>query len=191
MNKDEQISAIILAGGKGVRMSNKDKGLQLFQGRPLVEHCIDNLIEQSDDIIISCNRNIDSYAQYNFQTVSDDNNNYDGPLAGILAASLLASHELLFVYPCDMPLLPDKLANEMRKLLEQDAADICVCFDGKRQQNLVMLFRKHCIPSLAEFLTEGQRKVRLWQQRWKVSELDCSSLHDLFININTPDELVR
>ena len=34
------ITALILAGGRGARMGGADKGLQTFQGRPLVLHLL-------------------------------------------------------------------------------------------------------------------------------------------------------
>ena len=46
------ISAVILAGGKARRMAGKDKGLQLLQGKPLIQHVIERVQPQISDIAI-------------------------------------------------------------------------------------------------------------------------------------------
>ena len=189
MNNDKKISAIILAGGKGSRMDNKDKGLQVYQGISLIEHCISLLEPQSDEIVISCNRNIEEYGRYQLPIAADENTDFDGPLAGILAAGLVCQQPLIFICPCDMPRLPKDITIRMEALLSHEGSDMCICFDGKRKQNLVMLFKASCLQSLRLFLSSGERKVGLWQDNWLISELDCSHQESLFLNINTVEDL--
>lgn len=189
MNNRKKISTIILAGGRGSRMGNIDKGLQHFRGAPLIEHCIARFETQTDEIIISSNSNLEQYQRYLLPIVPDKNTNFEGPLAGVLAAGELCQHSLIFVCPCDMPLLPDNIVLKMTERLTQDKSDICICYDGKRPQRLVMLLKVNTLESLPEFLAAGERKVGLWQNNWSVSELDCSDTEGSFININTLDEL--
>ena len=56
----KQFSCIILAGGEGKRAGGSDKGLLLYKEKPLIEHVINTIKFQVDDIVISANRNIDS-----------------------------------------------------------------------------------------------------------------------------------
>ena len=55
-----RISAIILAGGLATRMNGVDKGLLLFHKKPLVQHVINRLTPQVDEIIINSNRSAES-----------------------------------------------------------------------------------------------------------------------------------
>ena len=85
-NSDKKISCIILAGGKGKRVGGVDKGLLEYKNKPLIEHTINALTPQVDDIIISANRNIERYKDYAKKVISDESEDYLGPLAGIDAA---------------------------------------------------------------------------------------------------------
>ena len=43
MKKNELISGLILAGGRGSRMGHVDKGLQPFRGKTMVAHVLERL----------------------------------------------------------------------------------------------------------------------------------------------------
>jgi len=64
--------AVILAGGQGSRAGGVDKGLHVYRQKQLIEHCIERIQPQVDQIIISANRNISQYQRYGFEVVSDD-----------------------------------------------------------------------------------------------------------------------
>ena len=84
--KKEDITGLVLAGGKGSRMGGVDKGLVAFEDVPLVEHVIGILKPQCRTLVVSANRNEDVYAKYGYPVVTDDDKNFSGPLAGIAAA---------------------------------------------------------------------------------------------------------
>jgi molybdopterin-guanine dinucleotide biosynthesis protein A len=67
-----KISCIILAGGQGSRAGGRDKGLIDYNGRPLIEHLIQSVKAQVDDIVISTNRNTESYNKYSDKVITDD-----------------------------------------------------------------------------------------------------------------------
>ena len=89
------ITAVILSGGAGIRLGGVDKGLELFKGKPLIEHVIDNISGQVDDLVLCVNRNHQHYKEYGYPLISDSlehkhitttKEHYQGPLAGITAA---------------------------------------------------------------------------------------------------------
>ena len=84
--RKHDISCVILAGGRGTRMGGQDKGLVKFNNLPLIEHTIEKISPQVGEILISANRNLKVYAQYGLRIVTDTTNEFQGPLAGILAA---------------------------------------------------------------------------------------------------------
>lgn len=185
----ERISAIVLAGGRGQRMQNRDKGLLQWRGRSLAQHCIARIQPQVDDIVLSCNRNLDSYKRFGFTVVQDQVANYQGPLAGIHAALPACKAELVFVCPCDCPLLPGDVVVKLWQALNAEKADIAIAHDGKRAQSLVMLMRRSCASELEDHLQSGARSVQSWQQRQHYCYVDFSSQRGAFTNFNHTAEL--
>lgn len=102
-NASPTCSVLLLSGGRGLRMGGRDKGLLEWQGRPLIAWLHDLTRPLSDDLIISCNRNTEHYARYADQLVADQDQNFQGPLAGIRAGMAAARHEQMLVLPCDAP----------------------------------------------------------------------------------------
>ena len=58
------ITAIILAGGKARRMSGEDKGLITLHGRPMIDYIIHALQPQVGSILVNANRNTEQYAAF-------------------------------------------------------------------------------------------------------------------------------
>ena len=98
------ITAVILSGGAGIRLGGVDKGLELFKGKPLIEHVIDNISGQVDDLLLCVNRNHQRYKEYGYPLISDSlehknitttKEHYQGPLAGITSAINTLSKSLM------------------------------------------------------------------------------------------------
>ena len=68
----EQITGLILAGGRGSRMGGADKGLQNHRGLPLAMHALLRLQPQVGPLMINANRNLDRYGQYGFPVMADE-----------------------------------------------------------------------------------------------------------------------
>ncbi len=81
-----QITAVILAGGRGTRMGGVDKGLVDYQGQPMIEHILARITPQVDHVMINANRHIERYQTYGVPVITDENDQFDGPLAGMQAA---------------------------------------------------------------------------------------------------------
>ena len=56
MSGAKTISAVILAGGQSRRMGGIDKGLIDLNGKPLVQHLIDRIAPQVDEVLISASQ---------------------------------------------------------------------------------------------------------------------------------------
>ena len=186
-NKMKNITALILAGGKGSRFSGRDKGLIKLNNKPLVQHLIDRIQPQVSNIIISANRNIESYESFSFEVLTDDLTDYAGPLAGILKALQHCQTEWLLVVPADSPFIPHDLALRLSENIKDNK--IAIPDDGKYLQPTFALIHKSLTPSLKKFLQQGERKTRVWMQQQDHSIVDFSDQVHAFININTEDEL--
>ncbi|HPG34509.1 MAG TPA: molybdenum cofactor guanylyltransferase, partial [Lentimicrobium sp.] len=78
MINKSQITGIVLAGGKSTRMGT-DKGLMIFQGKPLVMYSIDLLSMFCGRILISSNN--PEYAKFGYEIIADELPGA-GPMAG-------------------------------------------------------------------------------------------------------------
>ncbi|MBB3194036.1 molybdenum cofactor guanylyltransferase [Roseateles terrae] len=86
MMSADRVTALILCGGRGSRMGGVDKPLEVFQGRPLVQHVLDRMAPQvGGRVLISANRHHEVYAALGYPVVADGLSDFQGPLAGMLA----------------------------------------------------------------------------------------------------------
>ncbi|MGV6809694.1 MAG: molybdenum cofactor guanylyltransferase MobA [bacterium] len=185
------ITGLILAGGLGRRMGGHDKGLVTYQGKPLIEHVLPCLRPQVDSIIISANRNLAVYQQYQYPVVTDRSGTFAGPLAGLEAGLAYCQaqqlSEWLFCVPCDALSLADPLVEHLWQALShsQTAHSIAIAHDGQRLQPLYALLHLHCLTDLSAYLHANQRKVMQWMQHQQALIVDCSDYADTFRNLNT------
>ena len=186
--RSEDITAVILAGGKGRRMGGRDKGLIEFAGRPLVEILLASLEAQGLAIVINANRNLDAYRAYGYPVISDALEDYQGPLAGFASAMAAATTDYILTLPCDGPLLADDYAARFAAAGDASGAAVVVADDGERLQPVHALLRVDLLPSLERFLARGERKIDRWYAEHDFARADFSDRADMFRNINTPDD---
>ncbi len=191
MSSHQQITAIILSGGQGSRVNDKDKGLIQFQGKPMIEHVIEAIKPQVDSIVISANRNIEEYACFNFPVINDNTLTFEGPIAGIISAyeHIEDESQLILSASCDSPHLPSDYVKKLYSCLTESTADIAVVDDGERIQNSHFLMRIEVLPSLHDYFTSGGRSLYGWHENQNMVKVDFSDQKDSFFNINTFDDL--
>lgn len=188
----EQITGLVLAGGRGSRMGGVDKGLQLHRGRPLARHALDRLAPQVGPLMLNANRHLAAYAALGVPVHADTLADYPGPLAGLAAGLAHCGTPYLASVPCDTPDFPFDLVPRLAEALLRDGAEIAVaaCTDaGELQlQPAFCLLHRRLLPSLTSYLHSGQRKAGRWigLQRMVQVHFDDASA---FFNANTPEEL--
>ncbi len=183
----EQITAVILAGGKGSRLAHADKGLVTLNNTPLVQHLINRIKPQVNEIIISANRNIETYSSLGLTVFQDDIDGFAGPLAGILKALQQSKTDWLLVTPADSPFIPTDLA--LRLMQNSGENKVVIPHDGQYLHPTSALIHKSLIASLEAFLQQGERKARVWMQQQPHAVVDFSDQPDSFMNINTQEDL--
>ncbi|MEJ2308069.1 MAG: molybdenum cofactor guanylyltransferase MobA [Gammaproteobacteria bacterium] len=186
--KDRNVTALILAGGKGRRMGGSDKGLTRLNGRPMIEYCIDAISPQVDRILINANRNLDTYRTYGHEIVRDALADYQGPLAGFQAGFMETATDFMVTLPCDGPRVAPDLVQRLLTAITADNAEIAVAHDGKRMQPVYALLRSGLRQSLERFLATGDRKIDRWYAQHRTVTADFSDCIACFNNINTPQE---
>ena len=192
MSQQEKITGLILAGGAGRRVQGRDKGLLNWRGKKLIDHVAQRLAPQTDELIVSCNRNIKAYSEIGDLRVQDARTNFQGPLAGIEAAMAHVSSNILVVVACDTPLIPLDLVTRLTKLIAVDGTSpvlIAYAHDGKREQYLSCAIHASLFPSLTAYLEAGNRTVRHWIQQHPSAAVDFSDQPHAFLNFNSLEAL--
>ena len=188
----EQITGLILAGGKGTRMGSVDKGLQIFRGKPMVEQVLQRLQPQVGTLIINANRNLDAYATFGVPVYPDAFSGFAGPLAGLHAGLAHCETPYLLTAPCDSPVLPMDLVEKLSEALTSAKADIGVAVTGEgatRQRHPVLcILSAHLKNNLADYLGKGGRKMDAWFSMQREVEAHFAD-EAAFANINTLEEL--
>ncbi len=185
------ITGVILAGGQARRLGGQDKCLIELAGKPLVQYVLDAITPQVCHVKINANRNLDDYAAYNCPVISDDIDNYCGPLAGMASCLGAIDTPFMVTVPCDSPFIPADLVKRLYSQLEQNDADISVAHNGDRIQPVFVLMKNSLRNSIMDFLNNGERKIDQWFEQHKLAITDFSDQPDTFININTQDELAK
>ena len=196
-----EITAIVLAGGRGSRMGGVDKGLQNFHGTPLALHTVLRLQMQEGglvgELMINANRNLSAYESLGVPVWPDSIDGFAGPLAGFLTGLERCETPLLLTVPCDTPLFPLDLAERLHAALIAQNADLAMAAapeaDGTvRPQPVFCLLKTDLLDSLVQFTHQGGRKIDAWtgQHRCAIVPFDLpgDSAH-AFANANTLAEL--
>ncbi len=183
-----KFSCIILAGGEGKRVGGRDKGLICYKKKPLIEHVINIIKPQVEQIIISANRNIKEYKAYNLPVVSDAGVSHaklahHGPMAGIAAALPFCNNDWVLIVPCDMPLLPTDLIEQLSN--NSSSKHLYIAETNYRLQ-LVFLMHKKLLASIAQSLNNNQLRLMQWakSQQHEIISISCDGTFKNFNRSN-------
>ena len=200
----DQITGVILAGGRSLRMfdSGGHKGLIDLGGRPMLSIIAAALAPQVGRIVLNANASAGPgrFASLGLPVVPDTLADYPGPLAGLLAGmrwSLAhapgATH--IATVPADAPFLPANLVPRLAAELGQH--QIAIASSGSGTHPVVGLWPVGLADNLEAALHSGTRKVFYWLGRHATAivPFDDVLLHgrpaDPFFNVNTPDDLAH
>ena len=197
------ITGLILAGGRGSRMGGVDKGLQTFNGMPLALHTLMRLQLGGglSQIMINANRNLAAYESFGAAVWPDGLADYAGPLAGFLTGLERCETPFLVTVPCDTPLLPLDLVARLAQALDAQDANIAMAAAPEvdkagqlqlRPQPVFCLLRVDLLESLVQFTQGGGRKIDAWTALHKTVLVPFDLPTDdarAFCNANTLTEL--
>ncbi|HEX6019120.1 MAG TPA: molybdenum cofactor guanylyltransferase MobA [Burkholderiaceae bacterium] len=190
----DQITGLVLAGGRGSRMGGLDKGLQNHKGVPLALHALLRLQPQVGPLMINANRNLGAYESMGVPVWPDVQADYPGPLAGVLVGLERCETPYLVTVPCDTPNFPLDLVQRLAQALTAEDAELAMAATREHGEVVVQpvfcLLKAELLESLLKYLEAGQRKIDRWtaQHRVATAVFDDASAFD---NANTPEELQR
>lgn len=187
MTRRGDVTALLLAGGRGTRMQGRDKGLLPFAGTTLVGHLLARIRPHVGDVLISANRNLERYRSYGCPVLPDDLPDFAGPLAGVLAGLRAANSPYLLTLPCDGPNLDDDLVGRLA-LAMQTVHEVAVAHDGVRPQPTYALLKTDLADALEAALAAGTRGLIEWYSTRRLVTVDFADRPRLFVNLNRPED---
>jgi molybdenum cofactor guanylyltransferase len=197
----QDITGLVLAGGRGSRMGGVDKGLQNFNGSPLALHAVLRLGMQVGEVMVNANRNLAAYESFGTPVWPDADSSYAGPLAGFLTGLERCETPYLLTVPCDTPLFPFDLAERLSQAMHEDGAEIAMVDAPEadeagdtalRPQPVFCLMHTSLLESLTRFVGQGGRKIDAWTAQHRTAHVAFDRPGDevdAFANANTLAEL--
>jgi molybdenum cofactor guanylyltransferase len=191
----QDITGLVLAGGRGSRMGGVDKGLQNHRGLPLALHALLRLQPQVGPTMVNANRNLGAYEALGSPVWPDPIGDYQGPLVGFLAGLEHCETPWLVTVPCDSPDFPADLVARLAQAADEQQAEIAYAVttesDGREQKHPVFcLMQSVLIESLVPFLHGGGRKIDAWFAQHKAVGVPFANA-PAFFNANTAQELAQ
>lgn len=187
----KSLSGAIVAGGKGERMSGRDKGLLLYNGLAMVQHVFQSMPDTIEKVFINANRNVKEYEKLGVDVVTDRPKYKDkGPLSGLFSCLKHADSSHLLISPCDTPNITEEAFTALVEagMHEPDKIHYFISHSGMHPLHAILPV-KSALSVLKTFLDkkEGNSVIAFYQLH------GCHSVHwdrdnDL-LNINRPEQL--
>ena len=189
-----KITAIVLAGGKSLRLG-RNKALEPFLGRSLIEHVVDQLRPLAAQLLIVTSG---EQALPSLDTTEALNDVYPGkgPLGGIYTGLLAARYSHSIVVACDMPFINTELLRFMAELAPEFDAVI-----PRLSQTIIeplhAVYAKSCLDKIKTQLDENRLGIHAIFSTLNIRYVkreEClrfDSELKTFININNQADLGR
>jgi len=176
------ITAVILSGGKSIRMK-QDKALVKINDKTLLNHQIDKLSPIFDEVIISANTSYNC----NLKIINDIDRD-KGPIGGIYTTLQNINTEKAFIIAVDMPFVTE---NIIKKLIDNsNDFDITIPIIDEKTEPTCAIYSKSCISTIKKQLAENNYRLTDFIAICKTNYVSFS-LNDLdyFKNLNYPEDI--
>ena len=184
--KIKNINGYILAGGKSSRMGT-DKGLLLFEGKPMIQYVIEQMQPIFDKLVIVANN--PEYEKFGLEVIPDLIKDI-GPAGGIYTALNNSDSPLNFMVSCDMPFVTQEAIAFIVK--NADENQIVLLENQGKLEPLFGLYVKDCEAVWLQLIQ--QKKVKLQEMvlhfKLKIIPIENNEIFaaSFFKNINTKED---
>jgi molybdopterin-guanine dinucleotide biosynthesis protein A len=190
------ISCIVLAGGKGLRL-RQDKALEIIGNRSLLERVVFHLSFFNSDILVvtALKQSYPQLGGYPKLKVVTDIYLNKGPLGGIYTGLKASNSFYNLVVACDMPFLNQALLHYMLQI--SAGFDLVVPRLGDMVEPLHAVYSKGCLTPIESLLKQGNLGVRQLFTLVRLRYVDAEEInrfdpeHLSFFNINSQADLER
>lgn len=175
----------VLAGGRSTRYGSDKCGVHL-DGRPLVDHALDALVDASERWIVGGAARERAGVRW-----LEDEPPGRGPLAGVQAALRATKMPWLAVVACDMPFVPRTLWPLL--LTRCEGARLVMPEGPSGLEPTAALYHRDLLPAIDRLLTQGRASPRALLASHGVvvgwDELSAALPTNAFHNVNRPEDL--
>ena len=185
MPEPRDISLLILAGGEGRRLGGQQKGLMQWHGKATAALLKERFESHCADVFISANSALEEYQKICPKVLPDAPAfEHCGPLAGIATVGAALNSDYVLVLAADCPDVPADLIAQLT-----GPGRIRYARHGGRDHYLQALLHRNAVTAAANYLLQGQRKVRDFYAEMSAIAVDCAAPTLAFRNINSPEDL--
>lgn len=188
------VSSIVLAGGKGLRLG-RGKAFESVGNRSLLQRVVSCLSLFDADIIIvtAAPLSLDQLIDYPKLKGVTDIYPGKGPLGGVYTGLTLSNSYYNFVVACDLPFLNLAL---LRYMIQVSAGfDLVVPREGNYVQPLHAVYSKGCLTFIEDMLKRDNLSITALLPLAKVRYVESDEIdrfdprHLSFFNVNTKRDL--
>ena len=190
---EDQVSAIILAGGESIRMGQDKALLRLGNGTFLSHVCLVASECTAQTYVIS--PWIEKYQNFlppGCQPVKERlvfNAPSNTPLIGFAQGLELVATDWVLLLACDLPYLSSSQVKQwlsaLTTVLPTEIAFLPRSVKG--WEPMCGFYRQDCLPLLKQYIAQGGKSFQSWLAQYPVKELVLSDRRCLF-NCNTPED---
>jgi molybdenum cofactor guanylyltransferase len=188
-------TGVILAGGHATRFGGLPKGLELVQGRRVIDRVADALRGACDELLLVANDPAAAEWLPGVPATADIRPGL-GSLGGLLTALTRAGGAVLIV-AWDMPFVPGGLLRALREQGESGAYDAVIPRSDSRRgaEPLCAYYTQACAAPIERHLAAGDRRMIAFLGEVRVHWLDPAAIRRfgdparIFLNINEPADL--
>ena len=184
--KIKNVNGYILAGGKSSRMGT-DKGLLLFEGKPMIQYVIEQMQPIFDKLVIVSNN--PEYEKFGLEVIPDLIKDI-GPAGGIYTALHHSEAKLNFMVSCDMPFLTKEAIAFIVK--NADENQIVLLENQGKLEPLFGIYTRDCKAVWLQLIQ--QKKVKLQEMvshfKLKIIPIENNEIFapSFFKNIHTKED---
>lgn len=183
-----EIAGLILAGGKAKRMGGKNKMMLLYEGKPLIDYIVQSMESMKHIYLSVAERKRDRYKKLvEIVDLFPD----QGPLGAVLSGLLTCKEPALFVVPCDLFGLNEKLVQKMTALYEKSGQPVFL-HGEEGIEPFPGIYTKEMADTMKEMQKRGELKMTslLQKEKWKKT-IQTVEFYGKLWNVNTEEEYGR
>lgn len=191
---NENVTAIVLAGGKGKRLGQAKSTLKLG-ARTIIEEVVDQMAGIAGEVIVVTSPSQNDLPHSLNAQVYTDIQPGKSALGGVYTGLVKSSNHYNLVVACDMPFLNIDLLKHMISL--SAGVDIVTIKVGPNVEPLHAVYSKGCIEAIENMFGQDDLQVSHLLDAVKVRYIDEDELdeydpaHLSFFNINNKTDLAR
>jgi molybdenum cofactor guanylyltransferase len=188
--EDNNILAVVLAGGKSKRFG-EDKNNVKLGDKTLLEHVLSKISKKFRETLIVSSHNQEIKKLKNVTIIPDCVDDF-GPLAGVLSSMKWVKknqkdYKWVATFPSDTPFFETSIVEEYKKRININDSLLYFVKSNNKRHNIFGLWSIDLLETLEDDLINNNfRKVEEWANKIGVKTIDIKiKKFDPFFNINT------